>query len=192
MSGEGQFFIQPSSFQSPDAVTQEAKWYRAIPAPGAGTQVPAVGGVATCANLAASSPPTVLEKFEVKSYSVTWALLIPYVAALATPPNATMELALLVNDRIAYVDEAQPQAMVKAPTQYVASGAWRSDLVNAISLGARERLGLRLGFKIDQTGGSNPALAVVGLAVDQNGNPLGGGESTISYNVIDLPASRRL
>jgi hypothetical protein len=155
-----------------------------VPTPGwAGGGVPAVAGVATCRNLASMSPPTLLEEFEIYSYSIGWGLATPG----EIPAGLDLELQLLINDRTAWVDDEPVPASAVTPS--VANGTFRSDLVNPIRVGARDRLTLRIGLP-------QPALTSVTVVLGAQMNPAGNGispyESTVSYNVIDLPASRRL
>jgi hypothetical protein len=195
MSGSGQLWIQPSGLR--DFVPLAAgTFYRQIPTPGVPTQIPAVQGIADCKNLIAQSPPTLLEEFELYSYSIGFAVLAygPDSDAFTTPPNLTAELALLVNDRVAYITSQTAAGVAinadPANSIYELIGSWTSDLVNPIKLGARDRLSLRVGIMADQA--NSELSGVIGVQLDPATQDTIPFESTISYNVIDLPASRRL
>lgn len=202
MSGRGQIFVQPSELETTGG-TAAGAWFRGIPTPGwvslgggATPAIPAVGGIATCANVISDSPPTLLEEFQVVSYSLGWAIYVREAAAPASPPTLTFEIALLVNDRVQYVASEQTTgiALAGVTTDFVASDHLTSDLVNPVTVGARDRLGLRIG------GLCNQATTIFGVMIgaqltpsptfdSSSETPF---ESTVSFNVIDLPGSRRL
>lgn len=200
MSGSGQLFIQPSTAYFSAAGVGVGAWQRAVPVPGDPNAVfapflPAVGGVPDCRNLLSSSPPTLLEAYELYGLAIGFSVVFGSNPQGATDPaTAVMELALLVNDRVAYT---QTKSQVVPPDPPVASpivsDTWNADLVNPIVLGARDRLGLRVGLMLDQPDTTNETF-YVGIQMA----PAGGGvafapcESTISYRVLDVPASRRL
>jgi hypothetical protein len=193
-----QLFIQPSLFG--DFAFASGQWSRGIPTPGLAGPfvpgVPAVGGVPDCKDLLAASPPTLLEEYEIYSYSIGWGIFLEWVGADIPTPVADIELALLVNDRVQYVTST-PVVLAEVASgagidAWVGSDSWVSDLVNPIRLGGRERLGLRLGIKASEQLAQR--VAVVGTQIAFSGGfpipvPF---ESTISYNTIQVPASRRL
>lgn len=191
MSAE--LFIQPSQMHAP-AGAAAGQWVRGIPVPGAPMAVnpiPAVSGIATCNDLLAGSPPNLLQRYEVYSYSIGWGIFVqPQEAA----GELTAELALLVNDHLAYTT-SQTLPAINEPgggTASYASGAWVADLVNHIMLGGRDRLTLRAGAQ------SSEAVTYLDMYVGVQQQPAGASlgpapfESTISYNVTSLPPRRRL
>lgn len=150
-------------------------------------------GIASCRSLFSTSPPTLLEEYELYSYSIG---LGAYVQASAGPgftgsPNIQLELEFLVNDRAAYRNLlTAPAAPITAGLGAIFSGALTSDLVNPIRFGARNRLTLKLGLACDQD--ISAWIVVAGAQIDNNGQPSIPYESSIFYNVLDVPASRRL
>lgn len=209
MSGSGRLFIQPSelTFFDTDDNGGDAyppgMWHRGIPTPGVALlldiPVPAVRGIADCHNLVSNSPPTLLEAFELYSYSIGWKVHIVQQAGdyVAPFPNLSAELGILVNDELRYVStETVPtgEEFTGAGTA-AASGSWSADLVNPILVGARDRLTLRIGVSADQTAGAFYVLVGAQshfVSAGGAGNVMDPFESTISYNQIDLPARRRL
>jgi hypothetical protein len=188
-----ELFIPPSELNA--GPLSAANWARGIPTPGAPTfspPVPRVDGIATCTDLISGSPPTLLEEYEIFSYSIGWAIYFVSAVGVAAP-NLTAELALLVNGRVRYVTSQTLLAIsVISDTNFLASGSWISDLVNAITLNGRERLTLRLGLMADQV--ATNIYGFVGTqaeiqAVSLEPAPF---ESTISYNTIQVAAGRRL
>ena len=137
-----------------------------------------------------------LERFEVYSYSIGWGVLLQSSAALAAVPQAMVELAFLVNDRPAYV--IQTTAPTVTPPgdnkNWVANGSFVSDLVNPMDLGARDRLAIRVGASSLTTldVGISIVIGTQFVGYGAGAPTLGPFESTISYRVIDVPASRRL
>lgn len=197
MPGSGELFIQPSTLAVP--VSQAGAMQRGIPAPGvsiATLVIPAVAGIPDCQNLLAASPPTLLEAYQLVSLAIGWSILNNETAGAAVTPNLTAELALLVNDRPRFITTAQAvgEQTNTGAAQYSGSGSWVLDLINPITLGARDRLGLRVGAQSDQ-GFQAGSQIIVGVqlqnigAGDFAGAPF---ESTITYNVTDVPAARRL
>lgn len=190
MSGSSGFSVPPSSITL--ASLSAEQWVRQVPVPGnAFLNLPAVGGVATCQDLMSGSPPTLLEQYDVYSYSIGWGIFLEGVAGNA---NVTGELALLVNDRTAYVAPQSIVAMELGATgNAIGTGAFISDLVNPIKLGARDRLTARMGV-ISDTAASSNVYVVLGMQLTAPGGTLTitPFESTISYYVLDVPASRRL
>jgi len=184
--------VQPATFIVASVAAGE--WYRAIPLVGA--FAPAIAGVADANNLLSNSPPTLLEEYQLYSYSIGWGILLTEAAGdFATIPNVTAELAFLVNGQVAYVtsDGPVPTTTDAGPNAW-AGGSWVSDLVNPIILEARDRLSLRMGFFSD-TAASGESQGLIGCEV----GPIGGFtfgpvpfDSTISYNTIRLPGRRRL
>lgn len=197
MSGYGELFVQPSTLAI--GVSQPGAMQRGIPTPGvsvATLAIPAVGGVPDCKNLLAAAPPTLLEAYELTSVAIGWSILNNETAGSAVTPNLVAELALLVNDRVRFITTAQAigEQTNTGVAQYTGSGSWVLDLVNPIRLGARERLSLRIGAQSDQ-GFQASSQMIIGVQLQNEGAGAFAGapfESTISYNVIELPASRRL
>lgn len=195
MSGHGQVSIQPSAF-NPHS-TQAGTFVRGVPIPGVrdsggSLEIPAVDGIASCADLFSSSPPTIMEAYEVYSYSIGTSVLVN-----SNPPAAgtlvTMEIALLVNDQVTYSAQQQQPLLLQNSKSYV-NYLFTSDLVNPVRVGARERLSLRIGGALPvAVGGSVNFLTFTAASQldPTNGNEVGF-ESTISYNVVDIPGRRRL
>lgn len=195
MIGDAQISIQPSeaALAVPANPYVGGQWYRGIPTPGIAGLVPAVGGVATCRNLIANSPPTLLELYEIYSLTIGWAVLVGDASGFASVPNLSVEMALLVNDQVRYTNVVQAVNVASSSgttAQYATSGAWVADIVNPIRVGARERLGLRVGVLSD-IGGENIWVRV-GTQMDPTFGAVVPYDSEISYRVIDLPGSRRL
>lgn len=192
MSGQGQLYLQPSELYNP-ADLPAGQWARGIPTPGIPSKgVPAVDGVADCKNLVAASPPTLLCEFEIYSYSIEFSFQLANSGAWGSAPTLIGELALLINDRVAYSTTEHLQTLITSVnTLAVANGSFTSDLVNPIRLGARERLGLRIGINPLEDAPLGFDI-LVGAQLASTITTVVGGESTISYNVIDLPGSRRL
>lgn len=192
MNGQSEFYVQPSTLVLPAGFAAN-QWYRGVPTPGVPITpgIPAVAGIPDCKNLAASSPPTLLCEYQLYSYSIGWNVAFANSAAFA--PNVMIELALLINDRVRYVlneGVTFPAGLDGAGGIARAFGTWVSDLVNPIKLGARDRLSLRVGVLSDSQADLLGVL-LVAAQLDSAAHPIGY-ESTISYNVIDLPGSRRL
>lgn len=188
MSGSGQVWVQPSTLVI--GAQNAGQWARGIPVPGAGGSIPAVGGIATCANLIADSPPTLLEEFQIYSYSVAWAFFLNGAGAA---PNVDVEIALLVNDRVRYQNDTTASPVVAAGGgNYLGNGTWSSDLNNPIRVGARDRLSLQVGLLADQAYTSAHMYAAAQNDYTGSADLIIAQESTISFNVLDLPASRRL
>lgn len=169
--------------------------HRQIPIPGVKTsggalQIPAIIGQAGCDNLIADSPPTLLESYEIYSFSIGVVVVVD-TEAPAAGTAITIELALLVNDRLAYT--ATQVVPARLATETYANAMFVSDLTNPIRLGARDRLGLRLGAAVDDSPSINNIVVAAGTTFDPSGfGSYAGFESTISYDVLDMPASRRL
>lgn len=189
MSGYAQLPVPPGTFDAAPGLggTLAGQWYRGIPTPGL---FGPVSGVADFKNLLSMSPPTLLERYELYSYAIGFGVLLVSGGAFAATPTISAELALLVNDRVAYTAIETMVTTELAVGVNMATGAWSSDLVNPIRINARERLSLRVGFISDQPTTVH-GLIVAGAQLDNAGTAKAY-ESTISYNVIDLPASRRL
>lgn len=189
MSGSGQLWVQPSVINFGALIA--GQWRRGIPTPGVPANIPAVQGISDCKNLLSMSPPTLLEEFQIVSYSLAYGAVLTNGGDFASPfPNITTEIALLVNDRLAYAEEITQGATGGAATVNWVTGSMAGDLVNPIRLGARDRLSIRLGIKSD-TAASVGSNVQIGAQLDPVIGSIGV-ESTLSYNVIDLPASRRL
>lgn len=192
-----ELFVPPSQFVTGSGATA-GRWQRGIPRAGITAFTPAspaIPGLADCNNLLANSPPTILEAYEIFSYSIGWGAYIAQGAAYTVPPVFVAELALLVNGRVRYVTSQQVESVLStAALEATASGSWIGDLVNPIRVGARDRLSLRMGVLTDQSGLAN-FVGIVGAQLQNTptGTPtLTGFESTISYRTIDLPGSRRI
>jgi hypothetical protein len=185
-----ELFIQPSQLLF--GAIAAGQFVRGIPTPGilAVPPIPPVNGIATCRNLLSDSPPTLLEAYDIYSYSIAAGVGFINGGGFASDPSITLEIALLVNDRVRYIaTQTQPGFLAVANTNALAAALFASDLVNPIRLGARDRLSLRLGANC--TLASSPGSAIVGAQYDQNGLPAAV-ESTLSYDTIQLPAGRRL
>lgn len=202
MSGASEFFVPLSEFDLPafSGGGPSFDFWRGVPLPGTVAffgAMAAIAGQADCRNLAANSPPTLLEHYEIYSYTIGFGGQI--VTNAPRTPNVTAELALLVNDRVRYITqqtvEAQgPATNINVLTAWNFAGAWVADLQNPIILGARDRLSLRVGVQGD-TGlrsGSGTNGIVVGAQVSPNFSTPIPFESTISYRVVDLPGARTL
>lgn len=194
MIGEGELFIQPSELDFTTGVATTAM-QRGIPTPGVSAAIvtPAiapVGGLPTCNNLIAASPPTLLEQYEIYSYSIGWSAVIVNGGGFASAPVVDVELALLVNDRVKHRATTQQETINRtAPNAYEAPGGFFNvDLVNPIRVGSRDRLGLRMGLGADLAFDS--FYLVVGSQVA--GTRSVPAESTILYRVYDLPGARTL
>lgn len=193
MGGFAELWVPYSNISFGVFVT--GQWQRGIPSR---DLIDAGGssGPNDCFNLLAASPPTLLEAYEIVSFSIAWgALLMDGVPNFAPPlPIIAVEMALLVNDRVRYSSQSQGNQTIQLTnpsSNCGVNGTFDGDLVNPIRVGARDRLSLRMGVS------PNPAPAegiqiCVGCQLNQNLSPAAITESTISYNVIDLPASRRL
>lgn len=190
MPGASQFVVPPSSvatdFQwASDQTTQPM---RQIPVPVAGL-APAGSNVATCAALESMTPPTLRRAYSIYAVNIAWSALID-----ATYTGSIIgELALLVNGELAWVGtDAEPTNNVL--TDAIASGVISADLVNPIILNPRERLSLRVGMST-----STPIASiilgtmVVGAQYAQDGTgDIVAVQSTISYQILDLPGNRSL
>jgi hypothetical protein len=187
MSGAGEVSIQPGqvTFANPNV----GQSYSGYPMPGVPNGPPAVGGAPTCQNLLSDSPPTLLEAFDI--YGFTISAVIQNTTSGA-PPNMELVLDLMRNESLAATFTADPPAVAIASLsgEYVGLNVFTSDLTNPIRFGARDRLGLRLRGQLDQT------AATLSLSVGVTYNPVipgyVGQESKLFYNVVDLPASRRI
>jgi hypothetical protein len=200
VSGASQLFVQPSHLDIP-ASSQPGVWTRGIPAPGAvrpfgtGSDVPAVDGLATCRDLASLSPPTVLEAYEIYAMTIGWSVY--FSGSAAGDATLSFLVSLLVNDRPAYTKTDIVAAhSVGVGSDYAISGTLADDLVNPVRIGARDRLGLEVGFRSSISGSAfTPQRLFVGVQQILQGASsfaLVPVESTISYRVIDLPGNRVL
>lgn len=197
MSGRADLYVQPSRLvvgTLPNGTAVGGVWAYGIPTAGVGNYgIPAVVGVADCSNLVAASPPTLLEQYDVSSYSIAWSAIVANSAALASAPVVTAELALLVNDAVRHTNRMSATGVDTggASETFIAGDVFTADLVNPVTVGARERLTLRIGL-LSSLSANAGAQVVVGVQLD----PITPGPisypSTVSYYVIDVPASRRL
>jgi hypothetical protein len=191
VGGYGEIPIQPAEFLYPTTINP-AQVYSGVPTPGTTLGgPPVVVGAATCANLLADSPPTLLEQFEVYSLTVPAAAqLANFHAGLAAPINLSVQLILLINDRVAATFTATSAGSVNtAATTATAALMFTADLTNPIRVGARDRLGIRLGLISDTPGTSGQAD--IGVTTTTS-NTLMGAEAKLFHNIVDLPASRRI
>jgi hypothetical protein len=184
---ENQLFVQPSSFDV-GAGTVAFQWYRGIPTPGVSGGPPAVGGIATCRDLLYGSPPTLLEEYELYSYSIGYTVMLSNGVAYASTPNVQGELALLVNDRVRYVSTSIATVST-GTTSALFQGVWVSDLIIPIRVGARDRLSLRAGFFSDQAATVDGKIIV---GIQQYSSGFQAYESSLSYRTYALPGARRL
>jgi len=177
-------------------------WFRQVPTratsinAGIGTtQMPT--GVAECSALERMTPPTLRTSYSIYSASNAWAAFLLSLGG-AYAGNILAEVALLVNDVVVWVGaDNQPAVPVPADAGvYSAQGVISADFVNQPRLNPRQRLSLRLG-----TASSAPVTAHAGnaikIAVAAQIDPLNDSaftqdQSTISYQIIDLPGSRQL
>lgn len=193
MSAEIQ--VPPSQFNVSMPLAPNT-WQRGIPVPGisgASPGYPPVNGNATCRNLFSSSPPTLLEVYEIYSYTISWGVAVFSGTAFPTAPEISTELAFLVNDSVRYMT-TQDVTTVRDATglNAVGSGAWVSDLVNPIEVGARERLSLRLGLQCDLNVAANAMMVVGAQLVTPSVPATSPFPSTISYRTLAQPGARRL
>lgn len=188
MSGTGQLWLPPSQALIAGPI-QPAQPYSGTP-----TIIPTVAnvtGVADCTNLLKSSPPTLLELFEIYAFSIPYALQIDNTAGFAVPPTGQIQLALYVGSDLAGSYSDSPSMYEATADNYVGSGVFQSDLVNPIRLAARDRLAIKL-TGISAVAATTMELYVGVVLATQPVNHYNGAPATINYNVIDLPASRRL
>jgi hypothetical protein len=183
MGGSTQLWVPPSSFTIPEK--SQGKLTQGSLAAGYpdGTQVVTGNSVAGPNNLVSPSPPTLLEEFEVYSLSIIWD-----VVGITAGVRVLANLELLVNDR---------RAFGIAGEQVEAYASWQADLVNPIRLGARDRLGLRVGVELSTAVEQGVCYFMLGATYSTVGVGLHAeswtlAESTISYNVLDVPGSARL
>lgn len=150
-----------------------------------------VKGIADCASLFRLSPPTLLEMFEIVSYSIAFTASLTSGTTFATAPAISGQLTFLVNDDIRQIVDIGPLTSVLRSDSVVAwaNGAFVGDLVNPIRMGARERLNLQLGLMSDQAAAGYAAY--IGAQINPS-QVVQGYPSSISYNVIELPGARRL
>jgi hypothetical protein len=193
MGGASQLSIQLSQFaQAPVLANQ---WYRGFPTPGFAmtgfTPILALVGQPRCAGLLDGSPPTLLERDDIYSHQIGFGLIVE-AGVLAAAPIVQCEMSLLVNGDVHYtlIEQVQTVVSLANPNIYLAAGSWTSDLVNPVSVGARERLQLRAGFNSNEPATTDIVMAVAGQ-IKGDGSAVGY-PSTISYRVIDLPPTRRL
>lgn len=177
MSGNAQIWVQPCTLLAGGKLT-----------PGYPDSSLAATNLPGPNNMVSASPPTLLEVYEVYAISIAWGLQFADNTQSGVQINA--QLRLLLDDRLAY-SSVDSETVVNN----VAVGQWVADLVNPIRVEARDRLALQLFL----TGVMpTPASSAMIGAQPQGGSPLTGRanwlgiESTISYAVLDMPASRKL
>jgi hypothetical protein len=143
-------------------------------------------GLASPKDVLSLSPPSLLELYEVYAVSIAWGLQF-------NAPNDGAQviatLRLLISGQLAWSSSDRETTVGS-----VVNGEWIADLVNPLRVGARERLSLDvlLSGNVAAPGLLMIAAQPLGTAPSNlraNWTPV---ESTISYNVVDLPASRRL
>lgn len=183
MGGQAELIVHPAeAIISNAAATQN---YPAIPPPGGLSP----SGVATCNNLVADSPPSLLQAYEIYGFTIPAAMQVTNGSAFASAPELGLTLELLINDypKAAYLAALSP--LMFSSSNYIATYVFAADLTNPIRVGARDRLGLRL------TGVSSLAAATMALlaGVTYAATPAYvTSEGRILYDVIDLPGSRRI
>lgn len=189
MSGSGRLYPLPA-FLNEGAVVA-GNQYEGIPALGLGTTAGAPTGVPAYNNLLSGSPPTLLEEFEVVAFSLPFGMELAnnVGSPFASAPVVNIGINLLHNDDVAYSISQQLTLTLIATTQGVANGIFQADLVNPVRYGARSRLGIQVFFTSNEAAslGGSFLVAANWQAAGAQGQP-----ASISYNVIDLPASRRL
>lgn len=192
MSGRGDFPIQPSQIGLGAIVSTQS--YEGIPTPGAQTLgIPAVNGQPTCSDLAAASPPTILEEFQIYSYTIGIGILsIASGGSFAEPPNFTVGLGFQINGRLVYKVSQIIPPFSPAVGEAIASGQFISDLVNPIHLERSQRLSLQITLTQDQDATATTVFVGTQAEIVSGGAAPVPMESSVSYNVIELPASRRL
>lgn len=132
------------------------------------------------------SRPSLLELYEVYAVSIAWGLQFD---AAHDGAEVIATLRLLVSDQLVWSSSDRETTVGS-----VVEGQWTADLVNPLRVGARERLGLDVLLSGDVAG---PGLLMVAAQplgtvpsnLRVNWAPV---ESTISYAVVDVSASRRL
>lgn len=198
MPGLSAFAVPPSGFTTTfavDATAPPGQWIRQVPTP-----VTPMGGVADCTALEYMAPPTLRTAYSIYSVSLAYAAVIQNAGLTGSySGNILVETALLINDEVKWfgTDEQPAVNQSMGPDGFnIANGTISADLVNALRLNPRERLKLRLGIAID-TGATPPSgLAVVeGIWVAEQITPtntLTPVQSTINYQIIDLPGNRQL
>lgn len=190
-----QITVQPSEFSA--ASLNAGSWARGVPTAGSAFStppLPSVVGQATCQNLIAGCPPPLRQVYEIYGVTIGWGITLYQSAGITTPPTVIAELALMVNNDDVYVNTDQQTAYTNYSNEYYSvSDVWNADLVNPIRVGARDRLVLRAG--IYASAATQDAYIIVGA---QYSSPASAPTvavsypSTISYNVVELPARRRL
>jgi hypothetical protein len=186
MGGSGQLWVPPASF----SFTTINRPVSAPLAPGYpdGTKIVTGTNLAQPNNLVASSPPTLLEEFEIDSLAIAWG--VAGVLGTAAEVACLAKLYLLVNDRRATTLASEANDSLN-PT-----GVWVADLVNPLRIGARDRLGLSVELKISTVHAQATMYFMIAGVPNGTGGALASewtlAESTISYAVLDVPASARL
>ena len=196
MSSDPQIWVPVSQINL--GALAAGNWTRGIPLLGASELgIPAPVGIADCRDLLRSSPPTLLEDYEITNFSIGMACGVQDSGGgFASAPEITLELALLVNDRVRYVADSGPlqtPAGPGAPGSYLASYSFSADIVNPIVIGARERLTLRAGVNCNLAVNEN-SWVWVGIQASFAAGVFTPSEfeSTISYNVRQLSPIRQL
>ena len=176
----------------------------AIPSPGLvgplivfGDIILPVSGVATCQNLVADSPPTLLEEYQFYSYSIRYAVFdYDPGGALPAAPNVTTKLTLLRNEREIVRTDTDTQPWDNFTVTILgfsgpvsaATGIFSADLVNPFVIGARDRLTLAI-----ETDSPVAQFAFVGAGWEVLSPDFGfGPPSSLSYNTIAVPARQRI
>ena len=177
-------------------------WFRQVPTPatsiaaGIGAnQMPT--GVANCSALEFLTPPTLRTAYSIYSASIAWAALLNSLGAAYTG-NILAEVALLINDVVVWIGtDNQPTVPVPSDAGvYYAQGVISADFVNQPRLSPRQRLSLRLGTATSApvtAHGGNGINIAVGAQIDPlNPSAMTQDQSTISYQILDLPGNRSL
>jgi len=203
MPGASAFTIPPSEahFDWPpnNTVLPASQWSRGIPVP----TFLAPTGVADCRALERGVPPTLRTAYECYALSIAWGLRMGNAGGWVG--NLLVELALLVNDQLAWVGTdsgAGAQTNESGPTPVIiANGIINADLVNPVRINPRERLSLRIGMAVDAPVTPSPGTFITMAATVAEQDVLASGattvspvavQSTISYQIIDLPGARSL
>lgn len=191
MPGASAFTVPPSLLVTSWAAGLSNLWDRGIPGligPD-GTSATAPHGIADCNALEAMTPPTLRTAYSVYSLSIAYGATVAYDAAVTT---ILVELSLLINGEVKWAGTDSETAIpIRGNTLLITSGVINADLVNPVIINPRERLSLRVGTATSPSAvGAVTGNTVVGAQVASSGYVFT--QSTISYQIIDLPGSRSL
>jgi hypothetical protein len=180
-----QAFIQPSELVL-GAITGNT-FVRGIPKPGAasptgGSGVLAATGVGTCQNLFQYNSPGLLIEHDIYSYAIATAVFLDNSVAFSSTPQIVVELALLLNGRVALTATANPVPAVFFSGQWaIANAIFNADLVNVLPVRTSDQLSIRLGVSSSLAADSTSNVAIVGANLDNSGDVIAA-ESTLTYS----------